>query len=135
VVDLFIFFICFVCVVSVFAVGPPGPTLFPYTTLFRSRSFGCGHARSLGPWELERAERVERLVVGEIEVDRRDRDEAVAHGVEIGALGILERELVAADPVVLLAARIDLLDDGVPVAPPPHARQGEAADGLAVERC
>src|SRR5207245_711691 len=75
--------------------GSPAPRVAP-------RSCGCGRAPSLGPWELERAKRVERLVVGQIEVDGRDRDEAVADGVEVGPLGILERELVAADPVVLL---------------------------------
>ena len=44
-------------------------------------------------------------------MDRRDRDEPLAHGVEVGALGVLELEFLAPDPVVLLAARIDLLDD------------------------
>src|SRR5439155_10215076 len=86
------------------------------------------------PREVERLQGVERLVVREVEVDRRHRDESLAHGVEVGPFLLDELELLASDPVVLLAPRIDLLDDRIAVSAPSHAGQGEATDRLSVLR-
>src|SRR5437899_11160620 len=72
------------------------------------------------PREVERLQGLEGLVVGEVPVDRRHRDEPLVHGVEVGPLVLHELELLAADPVVLLAPRVDLLDDRIAVAPTPH---------------
>src|SRR5262245_65089798 len=93
----------------------------------RSRASSKSIGVMLRPRELQRAERIERLVVREIEMDRRDGDEALAHRVEVRALGVLELELLAADPVVLLAARIDLLGDRVAVPEEAHGGLGEPA--------
>ena len=58
----------------------------------------------------------------------------VADGAEVGPLLRVDLHLVAADPVVLLPARVDLLDDRVAVAPAAHARQRVAGERLAVDR-
>src|SRR5258707_3476947 len=39
---------------------PPRSTLFPYTTLFRSRVFGLGPVRSAQPFVIDRTLRIER---------------------------------------------------------------------------
>ena len=44
-------------------------------------------------------------------MQRRDRDVAVLYGLEIGSLARMPRRRVAADPVILPAARIETLDD------------------------
>src|SRR5262249_5068355 len=90
----------------------------------------CGGAPRPGPrlrpWQLEPAQGLERAVVRQIGVYGPPRDDPLARGMEIRALGVLALELLASDPVVLLATRVDLLDDRVAVAPPAHARQRDA---------
>ncbi len=46
----------------------------------------------------------------EIEMQRCDGDVAALHGLEVGVLAREPRRLVAADPVILAAARIQPLD-------------------------
>ena len=52
----------------------------------------------------------QRGVVGQVDLQRRDRHAALADGVEVGALARLARVAGRADPVDRLAARIDLAD-------------------------
>ena len=61
-------------------------------------------------------------------MQRGDRDEPTVHGTEVGPLGSHEIGLTAADPVVLLAARIDFLDDGIAVAALALVRERKALD-------
>ena len=61
-------------------------------------------------------------------MERRDRDEAVGDGRAVGALAGDEAEVVAADPVVLAAARIVVLDDRVAIAALALAGDAVAAD-------
>ena len=49
-----------------------------------------------------------RRVVGQVHLQRRDRDAALRHGVEVGALAAFARVAGRADPVDRLAARVGL---------------------------
>src|SRR4029453_14867986 len=53
----------------------------------------------------------ERPMIGEVEVQRRDRDEAVVHRAHVGALEVFPPPFAPADPVVAPPARIGLLHD------------------------
>src|SRR5512132_537959 len=55
----------------------------------------------------------QRAEVGEVERERRDRDVARVHGVEVGALVGLPPRIMAADPVVRPPAGVLLLDQRV----------------------
>src|ERR1700751_4910997 len=73
----------------------------------------CAYSRSLGDVAKELLERLEsrdRVVMGEIEVQRRDGHESVLHRFEVRSLPRLPRRLLAADPVVLPPARVEALD-------------------------
>ena len=64
--------------------------------------------------EVPAREPLHLAVVGEVEVDRRDRDPAAGDGVEVGALLVLVRgleavDLVAATPVVALLDQLELV--------------------------
>ena len=52
-------------------------------------------------------------MVGEIQVQRRDRHVALVDGAHVGPLQRLPRGLAGADPVVRAPAWIDVLDDFV----------------------
>src|SRR6266511_6056420 len=94
---------------------PPRSTLFPYTTLFRSRRHvprelrlprlrRDRHRRAPGP--VPRGEVLDERVAGEVERDRRDADLAGADGGDVGAgLGLLAHGRTA-DPVVRVAVRV-----------------------------
>ena len=59
----------------------------------------------------------QRVVVGQIRLQRRHRHEAVLHRLVVGPVVRLPVVLPFLDPVVVLAARIDaLVDDGDVVA-------------------
>ena len=74
----------------------------------------------------------EHPVVGEVELERGDGDAALAqHHVAIAARNVLVLVLVAADPVVLAPAGIDLLHDIGPVGMLAEARD-DVAIGLPV---
>src|SRR3954468_15302688 len=64
---------------------------------------------------LERPQPRDRLMVREVEVQRRDGDVAVLHGLEVCALVVVPRRRTAADPVVRPPARIEPLDHALGV--------------------
>src|SRR5205809_5622263 len=75
---------------------PLSSTLFPYTTLFRSllapRALS-GRRAVLGVKASPKVrERVDRSVVGEVEVERRDRDVALVQRAHVRALELLRSE-------------------------------------------
>src|SRR5512139_611064 len=74
------------------------------------------------------------LVVGQLEGEGRQRDEARLHGALVARLVLLPGDVLAADPVVLLPARVLFLHDDVVVDPPAEPRDAEAADALRGER-
>src|SRR5207248_10924562 len=77
---------------------------------------------------LERLEPRDRLVMGEVEMQRRDGDAAVLHGLEVGPLVVGPRWRAAADPVVRPAARIEPLDDPLGVDALSELRDLHAAE-------
>src|ERR1039458_3298877 len=60
---------------------PPRSTLFPYTTLFRSRAVCAGPGTERGPG-LERSDRLQLVRPGEIEPARQERRCAVVARVQ-----------------------------------------------------
>src|SRR5436305_3403312 len=81
---------------------------------------------------LERFEPLDRFMVGEVEVQRGDGDEAALHGLEVRSFARMPERRLAADPVVLASARIEALDDALGVdtlAELRHPHAGEVADG------
>src|SRR5213080_4320524 len=64
---------------------------------------------------LERPQPRDRLMVGQVEVQRGDGDVAVLHGLEVGPLVVAPRRRAAADPVVRPPPRIEPLDDSLGV--------------------
>src|SRR5947199_9042438 len=77
---------------------------------------------------LERLEPRDRLVVGEVEVQRRDGDAAVLHGLEVGALVVVPRRRAAADPVVGPPPRVEAFDDPLGVDALSELRDLHAAE-------
>ena len=67
----------------------------------------------------------EQAAAGEVQVDRRDRDPPVDHGVEVRARDADPGRRRPADPVVRHAARVDPLDQLVLVDAPADARDLE----------
>src|SRR5437588_2496493 len=70
-------------------------------------SFLCDVAKDL----LERPQKRDRVVMRQVEVQRRDGDEVVLHRLEVGALAGMPRRLARADPVVLSPPRIQSLHE------------------------
>src|SRR5438874_8649745 len=65
---------------------------------------------------LERPQPRDRLMVRQVEVQRRDGDVAVLHGLEVGPLLVnAPRRWAAADPVVRPPPRVEPLDDSLGV--------------------
>src|SRR5438876_2236388 len=88
-------------------------------------SFRGGGAKDL----LERLETGDRLVMGQIEVQRSDGDVSVLHRFEVGPFARLPGRRAAADPVVLPPPRIEPLDqrfgvDALAKMGHPHALKG-----------
>src|SRR5206468_3485082 len=79
------------------------------------RSYAPGRGRSSWPRHLELLELPQRRIVGEVQMKRCDRDEALFDGVEVRAFCVDEVQLIAPDPVILLATWIDLLDHRIAV--------------------
>src|SRR5438874_1520507 len=76
----------------------------------------CAKSASFGDFAkklLERLQSRNRIVVRQIEMQRRDRNVAVLDGLEVGAFAGMPRRWIAADPVVLPTARIEPLDDSL----------------------
>src|SRR5262245_11459090 len=69
------------------------------------------------PLDLQLVDRADRGVVGEVEMRRRDRHVAAGPCGAVGAVDGNETGIVTTDPIVFAAARIEVLDDGVAVAP------------------
>src|SRR5437867_11969794 len=59
------------------------------------------------PRAVERLQGLEPLVAGEVQVDRRHRDEPLRPGAEVGALGLHALALLAAGTIVLPPAAVD----------------------------
>src|SRR3546814_10770952 len=57
------------------------------------------------------AQRRERGVVGQVELQRRHRDIAVVDRLEVAVVGERLLDAVEAEPVIGVAARVDALDD------------------------
>src|SRR3546814_2556325 len=95
---------------------PPGSTLtdtlFSYTTLFRSARSCRVLAQALGQAVDPAGDLLERLVAGQVDVDRGDRDVTGAHGGEVGAGAAVELGACRADPPPVASARVLLLDAG-----------------------
>src|SRR5437867_2969732 len=72
-------------------------------------------------------ERVERPVVGEVEVERRDRDVALVEGAHVGALKLLPLGRARADPVVGAPPRVRLFHDLLAVDAVAETREADAA--------
>src|SRR5688500_3900006 len=82
---------------------------------------------------LERLEPRHGLVMCQVEMQRRDRDEAVLHGFEVGSFARLPGGLLAADPVVLASARVEALDDTFGIDPLSEARHADSGEGAGGE--
>ena len=76
----------------------------------------------------------ERLVVGHVDLQRRNGNIAFVHGHAVGAVVFGEAEIVAADPIVFLAARVDALDDILAVMALALAGEAPAFDSLLLKR-
>src|SRR5216684_2445183 len=95
-----------------------------------SRSFAadspfCEMAKTL----LERLETGDGLVMGHVEMERRDGNVAEVHGLEIGPLSRLPDRGLAADPVVLPSPWVDPFDDALAVGPLAELRDPHAGEG------
>src|SRR3546814_6639868 len=60
---------------------------------------------------ISRAQRGERGVVGQVELERRDRDIAVVDRLEVAVVAQAVLDAVEAEPVIAIAARVGALDD------------------------
>src|SRR3546814_19422120 len=60
---------------------------------------------------ISRAQRGERGVVGQVELERRDRDIAVVDRLEVAVVAQAVLDAVAAEPVIAIDARVGALDD------------------------
>src|SRR3546814_1489525 len=69
-------------------------------------------AQALGQAVDPAGDLLERLVAGQVDVDRGDRDVTGAHGVEVGAGAAVELGACRADPPPVASARVLLLDAG-----------------------
>src|SRR5215467_12068823 len=103
----------------------PSPWLPLRRGRWRAAGRPAGLAQELGvEAALPIAELHHRAMIREVEVERRQRDEAVVHRAHVGALEIVPAGFAAAEPVVRPTARIGLLDDLLlvhAVAEPGHA--------------
>src|SRR5947209_6486731 len=114
-------------------------SLIPRAATWRStiNARRCASSRSSafcdgGKQLLERFEPLDRCVVRQIEMKRRDGDASFFDGFEVGAGAGMPRRFAAADPVVRSSARIHPLDDsfGVNAASElGHFHAVECADG------
>src|SRR5215210_2518940 len=71
---------------------------------------------------LERLQAGNRLVMSEIEMERRDCDVSVLDRIEVRSLGFVPLRRLPADPVVLPPSRIAALDDTLGVDAPAQRR-------------
>src|SRR3546814_4564141 len=60
---------------------------------------------------ISRAQRGERGVVGQVELERRDRDIAVVDRLEVAVVAQAVLDAAEAEPVIAIAARVGALDD------------------------
>src|SRR6266700_1841644 len=91
-------------------------------------SFLCDVAKNL----LERPEKRNGVVVRQVEMQRRDGDEATLHRLEVSPFARMPGRLAGADPVVLPAARIEPLHQRLGVdalAEPRHTHALERLGG------
>src|SRR6185503_5201269 len=90
--------------------------------------------RSSRPIELHVAESLPARVVGEIDVNRRDRDHSCGDGGEVRAFLFPSLDFVAADPVVGAPSRVDVLGDRIAVTSAALTSEPEAPGLLALRR-
>src|SRR5206468_11256952 len=84
-----------------------------------------GHDVAVAEHWLPRAKRGEHRVAGRVGLERRDRDEAAAHRVDVGELVAQPAVVPFLDPVVRLAARVEGLEDrALVLAPALHGAHG-----------
>src|SRR5262245_34634682 len=96
---------------------------------------GCATRSTLAlGLEVPGGDLLEQAVMREVDLDGRDRDKAVGHGVQVGAglAGTAGRP--AADPVVVAPKRILARDQLVAVLALAEARDLDAANGAPLER-
>ena len=92
---------------TVVRLRPPCPARAPCPVRLRA---GWRFAGRFGELPVPRPEALEQPAAGQVEVDRRDGDPPVDHGVEVGALDGQPGRRRPADPEVRDPARIDALD-------------------------
>ena len=66
---------------------------------------------------------MQKLVVGKVDLQWCDRDKTLVHGDAIGAVVMGEAQIVAADPIIFDAARVDSFDDVFAVVALAHTSQ------------
>src|SRR5581483_8887710 len=62
----------------------------------------------------------------QVEMQRSDGDVSVLDGREVGSLAGMPDRLLAADPIVLPAARVEPLDDPLGIDPLPQPRDSDS---------
>src|SRR5438876_8739824 len=106
----------------------PAPPSRPNASLVRD------HLDRRGPAPVPRRELVDQLVAGEVKVDRRHADLALAKRGDVGARLGIAGDSGTADPVVRLAVWVEPLDELVAIVALAEPRDLHSSDPLARKR-